>query len=54
MLKKYNNAELQIVRLNKNDIIVTSPVGIGEDYATGIFDADAPGIRDFNDWGHVY
>ena len=44
MKKTYNNAELQIVRLNKRDIIATSDL-----YTTtiseGIFDADAPGMR---------
>jgi hypothetical protein len=28
-MKTYNNAELQIVRMNNNDIVTTSTVGIG-------------------------
>ena len=27
-MKKYNDAELRIVRINKNDIVTASPLGI--------------------------
>ena len=42
MKKTYVNADLQIVCLNKRDIVTASTLGIGDDYATGIFDANAP------------
>ena len=53
MKKTYNNAELQIVRLNKRDIVTASDM---VSFDGTIFDgtADAPGMRDFNDWGHIY
>lgn len=57
MKKTYNNAELQIVRLNRKDIIATSDVtivGSLDELGGTVFDAQAPGYRDFNDWGHVY
>ena len=45
-MKTYIDAELQVVRMNKNDIIVTSAVGIGNPISGGsTVVADAPGRR---------
>ena len=45
-MKKYINAELQIVRMNNNDIVTTSTVGIGNPIGgnTGV-NAQAPERR---------
>ena len=43
MSKKYINAELQIVRMNNNDIVTTSQITMGSNMSTG--SADAPGRR---------
>ena len=44
MAKTYINAELQIVRMNNNDIVTTS-VGIGNPINTGNVNAQAPERR---------
>ncbi|MBR4546964.1 MAG: hypothetical protein IKO66_02810 [Paludibacteraceae bacterium] len=44
MSKKYINAELQIVRMNNNDIVTTS-VGIGTPISSGNVNAQAPERR---------
>ena len=44
-MKTYINAELQIVRMNNNDIVTTSTVGVGTPFVTGTTPADAPGRR---------
>ena len=44
MAKTYINAELQIVRVNNNDIVTTS-VQIGTSITSGTVTADAPGRR---------
>jgi hypothetical protein len=43
-MKTYNNAELQIVRMNNNDIVTTS-MGIGGSKTTGNWTAEAPERR---------
>ena len=46
MAKTYINAELQIVRMNNNDIVTTSTVGIGNPITGGsTVIADAPERR---------
>jgi len=46
-MKTYIDAELQIVRMNKNDIIVTSTLGVVNEAQDGI----AGGAADrFRDW----
>ena len=44
MSKKYINAELQIVRMNNNDIVTTS-VRVGDPITTGNVNAQAPERR---------
>ncbi|MBQ7672690.1 MAG: hypothetical protein IJS49_06410 [Paludibacteraceae bacterium] len=44
MAKTYINAELQIVRMNNNDIVTTS-VRVGDPITTGSVSADAPARR---------
>ncbi len=44
MSKKYINAELQIVRMNNNDIVTTS-VRVGDPIITGNVNAQAPERR---------
>ena len=44
MSKKYINAELQIVRMNSNDIVTTS-IPVGTPISSGNVSADAPGRR---------
>ena len=46
-MKKYIDAQLQVVRINKNDIIATSvTVNVGEEYkGTQVYGADR-----FRDW----
>ena len=44
-MKKYINAELQIVRMNNNDIVTTSTVGVGSPINSGTTPADAPARR---------
>ena len=44
MSKKYINAELQIVRMNNNDIVTTS-MGIGGAKTGGNWTAEAPERR---------
>lgn len=44
MAKTYINAELQIVRMNNNDIVTTSTqIGVGANMSSGV--ADAPERR---------
>ena len=42
-MKTYINAELQIVRMNNNDIVTTSTININGSISNG--SADAPGRR---------
>ena len=44
-MKTYINAELQIVRMNNNDIVTTSTINIGTPISSGTTPADAPGRR---------
>ena len=44
-MKKYIDAELQIVRMNNNDIVTTSTIGMGTPIISGTTPADAPGRR---------
>ena len=44
-MKKYINAELQIVRMNNNDIVTTSTIGIGNAINSGNVNAQAPDRR---------
>ena len=49
-MKKYENPMLQVVSINKHDIIVTSPK-LGGDYDPNAgFDICAPGQRGLDDW----
>ncbi len=43
-MKKYFDAELQIVRVNNNDI-VTASIGVGDSKTTGNWNAQAPDRR---------
>ena len=43
-MKKYIDAELQIVRMNNNDIVTTS-IPVGTPIYSGNVSADAPGRR---------
>lgn len=52
MSKKYYSPMLQIVGINKNDIIVTS-LQRGSGSATS-GDCDAPGLRGLDDWYEGY
>ena len=45
IMKKYIDAELQIVRVNNNDIVTASQVGIGNPITTGNVNAQAPERR---------
>jgi len=44
-MKTYNKAELQIVRMNNNDIVTTSQMGIGNTTVTGSGQIQTPGRR---------
>ena len=44
-MKKYIDAELQIVRMNNNDIVTTSQLGIGNNTVTNGTQIQAPGRR---------
>lgn len=44
MAKKYIDAELQIVRVNNNDIVTTS-IAVGGTKTEGNWNAQAPGRR---------
>ena len=44
-MKKYINAELQIVRMNNNDIVTTSTIGIGSPINSGTIPAQSPDRR---------
>ena len=47
-MKKYSDAELQIVRMNNNDIVTTSKLGINTD---GTYTNDWGNAADrFRDW----
>ena len=52
-MKKYENPMLQIVSINKNDIIATSStLGISsENYSGAVY---APGQRGLDDWDAGY
>ena len=56
MTKKYENPMLQVVSINKSDIIVTSPV---VEVSTNAYDPTkggiyAPGQRGLDDWYEGY
>jgi hypothetical protein len=44
-MKTYINAELQIVRMNNNDIVTTSQLGVGSHTVTGSGQIQTPGRR---------
>jgi len=44
-MKAYNKAELQIVRMNNNDIVTTSQLGIGNTAVSGSGQIQTPGRR---------
>ena len=44
-MKTYNKAELQIVRMNNNDIVTTSTLGIGGTQVTNPGQIQAPARR---------
>ena len=49
-MKKYINAELQIVRMNNNDIVTTSAtVNVGNPITGSAGNANAPGRRNIWD-----
>lgn len=52
-MKKYINAELQIVRMNNRDIVTESiqSVGFGSTYSGGVVEA-ADRFRDFEDYSY--
>ena len=45
IMKAYNKAELQIVRMNNNDIVTTSTLGIGGTQVTNPGQIQAPARR---------
>ena len=45
IMKQYIKAELQIVRVNNNDIVTTSQLGIGSNTVTNGSQVQAPGRR---------
>ena len=53
MNKKYYKAELQIVHLNKTDVITTSVVGIVGTLGDGEYSAEASSRR-MDDWDAGY
>lgn len=44
-MKAYNKAELQIVRVNNNDIVTASQIGVGSNPVTGPGQIQAPARR---------
>ncbi len=52
IMKKYENPMLQVVSINKNDIIATSDPKLGGDYSGQTI--LAPGQRGFDDWDAGY
>ena len=50
-MKKYIDAELQIVHLNNNDVIATSTLSINEE-ATSTWGNAADRFRDFEDYSN--
>ena len=55
-MKKYENPMLQVVSINKHDIIVTSPKLAGNYDPNSGFEISAPGQRGLfdNDWYEGY
>lgn len=52
IMKKYIDAELQIVRMNNNDIVTNSPMSIVNTSHDGVV-GDAPDrFRDFEDYSY--
>ena len=45
IMKGYNKAELQIVRMNNNDIVTASQIGVGSNPVTGSGQIQTPGRR---------
>ena len=45
IMKAYNKAELQIVRVNNNDIVTASPIGVGNNTVTQPGQIQAPARR---------
>ena len=53
-MKKYIDAQLQVVQIKKTDVIATSEnLTIGSDLGTGVFNAAAAGRR-FDQWYEGY
>lgn len=51
-MKKYIEAQLQVVRINKSDIIATSTLGVNDNAVYGVH-GDAPDrFRDFEDYSY--
>ena len=44
-MKAYNKAELQIVRVNNNDIVTASQIGVGNTTVTNSNQIQTPGRR---------
>ena len=54
-MKKYENPMLQVVSISKNDIIATSTGTLSVGGGTkATSEADAPGMRSFDDWDAGY
>ena len=52
-MKKYIDAQLQVVRISNNDVIVTSIVGMSNQSFSDETKFDAPGrFRDFEDYSN--
>ena len=45
IMKTYIDAELQIVRVNNNDIVTASTIGVGDSKNSGNWNAQAPDRR---------
>ena len=52
-MKKYENPMLQVVSINKSDIIVTSPGSTKGEYHEG-WETLAPGMRGLDDYNAGY
>ena len=53
-MKKYIDAQLQVVRVNNNDVIMTSTVGMSNTAFSNESEFQAPGQRGLGDYYEGY
>ena len=53
-MKTYNSPMLQVVSINKKDIIATSTMGMLGDYNSSTVTIGAPGQRGLDEWYEGY